>query len=400
MEKSKQEISIIPKDTKEEPRQHQLSRRSFLGLSGCAVITIMGSGLVLGGCSSDEGKKEESSSSNKNDAAKEVVPASRTVINLDGSVLEVPAEVTSIAAIFGPSYEKLVAIGSESRITCNGDFHISGWPWSNVVYQHLNEVPGIPQAHSDLNVEDLVAQGVQVVFCFPNPDQAEAINNAGMVAVPMVSTGAFQDVADTLQLYADIVGDDRAAEQAKAYSEYFDEIIALVEERVASAQERPGVYLAYTDLLHGYGSKSDMVEVIDLAGGVLVSTELEGSTNVEVTPEQLIQWNPDFIFIDHAGSSGNASAEDAVAEALAGGDFNTITAVQNNQVMVTPTGVFFWDSGIQKILYLVYIAKILHPELFEDIEMKDMLIGFYDRFFDYVLTDDEALRILKHQDPA
>ena len=69
-------------------------------------------------------------------------------------------------------------------------------------------------------------------------------------------------------------------------------------------------------------------------------------------------------------------------------------------MVATPTGVFFWDSGVQKILYLIYIAKTIHPDLFEDVDMKELLIDFYQQFFDYKLTDDEANRILNHQDPA
>lgn len=380
-------------------RTRLLTRRSFAGLGACAFASLMVGGLF--GCSSGDGAGEQKGG-DASEPAEAPKSETRTVTNLDGSTIEVPAEVTGVAAIFGPSYERVVAVGAEDTIVCDGDFHIDGWPWSNVVYRRINDVPGIPNAHSDLNVEDLVAQGVQVVFCFPNPEQAEAINNAGMVAVPSASTGAFRDIADTITLYANVYGTEDALKRAEAYGAYFDETVEMVRERTAglSDADRPSVYLAYTDLLHGYGAKSDMVEVIDLAGGVLASIDLEGSSNIEVTAEQLIAWNPDYVFVDHAGSSGNASAEDAIAEALATGDFNTMAAVQNDQVLVTPTGVFFWDSGIQKILYLVYIAKTIHPDLFEDVDMKEMLVDFYAQFYDYDLTDDEAERILNHQDPA
>ena len=250
-------------------------------------------------------------------------------------------------------------------------------------------------------MEHLVAQGVQLVFCFPNPAQAEAIRNAGLIAVPMAGTGAFRDVADTLTVYAQIFGDEKALAQAEKYQTYFDETVEMVKQHVGelSDEDRPGVYLAYTDMLHGYGSKSDMVEVIDLAGGRLVSTDLDGGSNIEVTAEQLLEWDPDYVFVSHAGSSGNASAEDAIAEALATGDFDNVSAVVNDNVVATPTGVFFWDAGIQKILYLVYIAKTIHPDLFEDVDLADMLKGFYKDFYDYELTDDEAARILNHENP-
>jgi iron complex transport system substrate-binding protein len=245
-----------------------------------------------------------------------------------------------------------------------------------------------------------VAQGVQLVFCFPNPQQAEAITNAGLAAVPSAGTGKFRDIVGTIKLYADIFNDEKAHSQADAYARYFDDTLAMVKGRTANVGERPRVYLAYTDLLHAYGKKSDMVEVIDAAGGVLASLDLDAGQNTEVTAEQVMAWNPDFIFVDHAGSSGNASAEDAITEALAAGDLNNVPAVKNGQVYATPTGVFFWDSGVQKILYLVYIAKTIHPDLFEDVDLKEMLIDFYRQFFFFDLSDEQATRILNHEDPV
>lgn len=366
-------------------RTFGLSRRDFVRLVGCsAAVAAAGAGLAgVQVAGADEAQ-------------------TRTVTNLDGTEITIPNEVTSVAAIFGPSYEKIVACGAEDRITCDGDFHIGGWPWSNVIYKRLNEVPGIPNAHSDLNVEDLVAQGVQVVFSFPNPSQTEAINNAGLVAVPMASTGAFRDLVDTFNLYAEIFNDDTSLSQAEKYAQYFDDTVAMVQERTQDLtdDERPGVYLAYTDMLHGYGANSDMVEVIDLAGGTLVSKDLDGGSNIEVTAEQLLEWDPDYVFVSHAGSSGNASAETAIADALATGDFDNVSAVVNNNVVATPEGVFFWDAGLQKILYLVYIAKTIHPDLFEDIDMKQLLIDFYADYYFYDLTDEQAEAILNHEDPV
>ena len=372
-----------------------LSRRSFVKLGGIAAITVAGSTWLIA-C----GDIDEPVESPSNEEPSTPTPTSRTVTNLDGTSITIPYEVTKVAAIFGPAYERVVVVGAENRIVCDGDFHIDGWPWSNVIYKRVNSVPGIPNAHSDVNIEDLVAMGVQVVFSFPNPTQAEAINNGGMVAIPSAGTGKFRDIVETIKLYANIFDDDTAHAQAIAYEQYFDDTLAMVQSRTASVTERPKVYLAYTDLLHAYGSKSDMVEVIDAAGGVLASIEIDAGGNTEVNAEQVIQWNPDYIFVDHAGSSGNASAEDAIAESLATGDFNNVTAVRNNQVHATPTGVFFWDSGVQKILYLVYMAKTIHPDLFEDIDLKEMLIDFYSKFFFYSLTDSQATRILNHENPA
>jgi ABC-type Fe3+-hydroxamate transport system substrate-binding protein len=119
----------------------------------------------------------------------------------------------------------------------------------------------------------------------------------------------------------------------------------------------------------------------------------------ETNMEQLLKWNPDFIFVDHAGSSGNASAEEVIGATVDDQRFKQLTAVQKEQVKVCPTGVFFWDAGQQKILLLMWMAKTLHTEKFEDLDMQKELKYFYKKFYDYELNDEQAQKILMHLPP-
>lgn len=120
---------------------------------------------------------------------------------------------------------------------------------------------------------------------------------------------------------------------------------------------------------------------------------------MEVTAEQLVAWDPDYIFVDHAGSSGNKTAEQVIDEMVAQDVYSEMKAVKNDHVEVVPTGVFFWDSGVQKPLLMLYLASTLYPEAFSDVDMKAETKAFYSEFFDYDLSDDEVTRILAHLDP-
>jgi iron complex transport system substrate-binding protein len=330
--------------------------------------------------------------------------ANRTITNLDGSTIEVPAEAKRVACLFGPSYEKVVLLGGEDRIIADGDYHINGWPWSNVIYKRLNEVPGVPNAHTDLNLEELVKMQPDLVFYFDKPAIVEQMQALGLCVVPYKSSVAGQaklsDTRDILSVYAQALGDATAIQRAADYAKYFDEKLAMITAITSTIpeSERPTVYFANQDLLNASGKASDRPEVIDLAGGRAVAKDLEGSAT-EVTMEQLLQWDPDFIIIDHAGSSGNASAEEVIGGLSTDARLKDITAVKNGQVKISPTGVFFWDSGQQKILQLMWMAKTFHPDKFADLDMKAELKDFYSRFFDYQLTDEQAEKILLHENP-
>ena len=74
-------------------------------------------------------------------------------------------------------------------------------------------------------------------------------------------------------------------------------------------------------------------------------------------------------------------------------------ASKNREVHPVPTGVFYWDMGLQKILLLEYVAKTIHPELFEDIDMVHEVQDFYQKFYRYELTEEQARKILGRKNP-
>lgn len=322
--------------------------------------------------------------------------AYKTITNVDGTEITVPTKVDKIGCLFGPSYEKVVVLGAEDKIVFDGDYHIYSWPWSNIIYKHVNNVPGITNAHSEPNIEDLVGYSPDIVFNFPNPATTKAMEAAGMSVVPSAFTGSYDDIVKTLSVYAEAIGGDAPA-IAKKYGDYFYNMTGMIADRVSKIAEsdRSTVYFANQEIL----KCSNKTDLIQRCGGMAVAAELTGHS-VNIEKEQLLQWNPDYIFVDHAGSSGNATAEDVISEMLSDPNYNEVAAVKNDNVIIVPTGVFFWDSGVQQPLMMLLLAKTMYPDLFSDISMKDTLIDFYSQFFYYDLTSEQADMILAHLDPS
>ena len=330
-----------------------------------------------------------------------IIPVfSKDIRNIDGTVITVPDNVERVAALFGPSYEKLFMLGVEDEIIADGDFHISGWPWSNRVYKRLEDVKGIPNAHNVLNIEEVLRMKPDVVFYWDNPPAVKKMGEVGITAIPAVSTGKLEDTKNMLKVYSQVFG-NRSERIASDYARYFDEKLKYVKKITSqiSSHDRPRVYMASQKILWTYGKNSDMTELVELAGGICVHKDVDGNSKVEISPEQLIKWDPDYIFVDHAGSSGNASAEDVIKESSLDGRLNDISAFKNDGVVINPTGVFFWDSGVQKILLLMFVAKTIHPDRFKSFDMRKELKYFYKKFFRYELTVIEVEKILKHENP-
>ena len=323
-----------------------------------------------------------------------------TIVNLSGDKVSVPEEAERIAAVYGPSYESLYVLGQQDKIVVCADVQQETFPWAKVIFKEMRDTPFLENVHSAVNVEKLMTYKPDLVFSFPRPNELKALRSAGIAAVPGEVTRKLTDVPRELMVYANAAG-GKAAEKARAYKEYFDEKHSRILSRTEDLGEkdRPKVYYVGIDFLTTYGGESDIPDLIETAGGTAVTKDLKAGNHTEVTFEQLAAWNPDYIFLDHGGMNEGKTLEELQEEIYGEERYGGITAVKNREVHPVPTGVFYWDMGLQKILLLEYVAKTIHPELFEDIDMVHEVQEFYQKFYRYELTEEQARKILGRKNP-
>lgn len=305
-----------------------------------------------------------------------------------------------IAAVYGPSYEMLTALGVEDRIVVRADVHTDSFPWAEALFSRITELPVLDNVHTSVNFEELMRYEPDVVFSFPRQNELDQLAAAGVAAVPGESFIALEDTCGLLMDYANALGSD-AVVRAQSYCNYFEQKLSNVRERLVGLtdEEKPRVYYAQMDVLTTCGKYSDLVEVIEAAGGIAVSAELEAGARTEINYEQLMVWNPDYIFLDHGGINDGSTVEEMQQELYTQPSYASLSAVQAQQVYLVPSGVFYWDMGLQKILLVEYMAQILHPERFEDLDMAQELMDFYQRFYGCELSRGEAEAILARQIP-
>ena len=360
--------------------------------------------LAFTGCGS--GEKAGSPGSSGIPGAEETEAASgkagmHTVTHIDGREIPVPDHVERIAAVYGPSYEMCAALGAEDRIAAAADVQIENFPWAEKVFSRISDLPCLQNVHSSVSFEELQKYSPDLVLTFNRPNELNQLEKAGIPAIGGLTPKSLDEEKALVQVYGDALG-GKAPERAQDYIAYFDEIQKKISERTSrlSDTEKPAVYYAGVDLLTTYGRQSDLIEVIETAGGRPVMKELNAGNHTSVNYEQLASWDPEYIFIDHGGMNDRQTVEEILAGTEKNSRYQSIRAVKNQDMYLVPSGVFYWDMGLQKILLVEYMAKILHPDLFDDLDMARELKEFYSRFFSYDLSDDEAERILERKDPA
>ncbi len=213
-------------------------------------------------------------------------------------------------------------------------------------------------------------------------------------------------IKDFLRIYAEALGPKEEA-VADKYDAYFDQKLKMITDITSKIPEaeRPRVYFAKGKTLTTSGKGSFIPELIDLAGGNCVHKDLPGGFGKEdVTLEQLIAWDPEFIIIDHASAGEDPAFHSGQAETFLYSmvndpRFRDISAVKNSNVYISPSGAHYWDASDELILQLMWLAQKFNPEKFPNLDIKTEMKSYYSEFFGVNLSDNEIDRMLKHLPP-
>lgn len=318
--------------------------------------------------------------------------ATRTVTDQDGTVVELPAQVDRVANLWHANNQVMLVVGGGDKLVATTDV-IKKMKWFSTVYPRISEVAA-PFSGSDLQIEELVQLRPDVVLSSTDA-QIETARNAGLPAVKVMFQ-TFDGLRETVRLTAEVLGGD-APDRAKAYFAYLDKNIATVADRLTDLAEadRPTVLHigGPSDLLNVDGRNSIIDEWIILSGG-RNALEVEGN-KATVTMETIVNADPDVIII------GSTSSEEALAQLRSDPAFAELRAVKEGRVYGNPRGTFPWDRySAEEALQVLWVAQLLHPEEFADIDMVAETQGFYRTFLGYDLSAEEAKLILAGKEPA
>lgn len=214
---------------------------------------------------------------------------------------------------------------------------------------------------------------VQVAFFAAPPEEAKKLNPT----LTDEKKSYWDGVVDAVNLLGAVFGKEDGAHKLVAY---MTRERALVDQRTANLPEegRTTLYMANPDLTT-YGSGKYTGVIMDQAGGLNVARTVKGYG--KVTMEQILAWNPDVIIVQDR-------YEPVAAEIRKDAAWQSVAAVKNDRIYVTPEYVKPWGHPVPESIALgeIWMAKMLHPDLFKDIDLDKNAQDFYQAFYrtDYV----------------
>ncbi len=386
-----------------------LTRRGFIGatLAAGACLTTLGAPLALAApASKDDGAAASSSGADGSARADHKTPSYPVTIT-DRAGREVQVDkADSVVTLCATGFDRMLLIGEADRVV--GNFgSLNDWGLLVRGGVDVNNLGGGNVA-ADPDVEAINALGTDVLYCWQEAIDAGNVTDPGKADFAAIcaqlSTGnpttvdEFRDyMASEVYLYSDAVASDSATKRANAWVDYMNERLDLILAKTEGLadDERPAVYYARggkggDDPFNGFLKSSYPDFLIQIAGGTNVAAQAEGESYGDVTAEQVAVWNPQVVFCgriaDTAAITGDAT-------------FSETDAVKSGEVYVSPQGVMEWDTGSECILNALYIAKVLHPDLFDGIDMREEVKNYYATFFDTELTDAQAENLLARRSP-
>ena len=208
----------------------------------------------------------------------------------------------------------------------------------------------------------------------------ETLNVAGIQLVQMDFSKSAKYFREIRNLGWMLDKNERAEELINFEQQHLD----LIKERVEDLkpEQKPRVFFEFWFDLRGMGSGTADHEHLIACGGINILEDIEGSVTID--PEIVLERNPHVILKEitaytHSGYdvTDTSQLEELRDKIMSRPGWDNIDAVKNGRVYI----ISRHSKATHPCVFNSYIAKWLHPELFEDVDPVDIHREWFQKFF-------------------
>ena len=272
--------------------------------------------------------------------------------------------------------DKIVGMGTWSHFRVPNQYGLDAPKWRER-FAELKELPELGTGY-DPNTELILSQKPDVVL--GSKSVADKMQGLGIPVVAYGGTGAsmMDKMFKQIEFVGTVLENEEEAEELISYFKKELDKVTEVTSQIPDS-EKPRVYQFWGSV---FTKASMRYDTIDLAGGILVSkdfgTPTFGGSVTDVSKEQIIDWNPDIIFIMKATKESKFTVEDVLSDP----DLQTISAVKNQSVYYTPGAYYLVGADPPRVVWeTFYQAKRVHPDKFKDLDLEKEGNELFGRFY-------------------
>ena len=314
----------------------------------------------------------------------------RIIVDDGGKEVQIPDNVERVTPMIGAFTQMSAMLTGEDKI-------ISGAArlpkMMSKIFPKIRMANNISGSLTN-SVESIIASNTQVVVgpvgMIFDENQRAQLEAAGIAVVNINKFSNASEIKGAVSKIAKILGGD-AVKKAEEFNEYFDENIKYVNQKVQNIKDKKRVLaLNFNSGNFSTISGKDIgAEYIKIAGGINLSSqdnETDFKISKSINEEQVIIFTPDVII---------TNSREGKEKILNNPAFEKLKAVKDGAVFVVPSGVYLWSVRSAKgALQPLWLAKILYPDIFSDLNLEEEVKKFYLKFYRYELSDKEVKEIL------
>lgn len=255
--------------------------------------------------------------------------------------------------------------------------------------------------NGDINIEELSKINPDVYFELAS--EKKTLDKVAESGIPTIGLDTVNDEGDDplttfnswLEITSEIKG-GKTSERTNNFMQEGEKSQKMIDESLKDTKksEKPKVLF-----LHQHSDNSIVVagsnfhseKWIKATGGVDIVGEDGVEGQKEVNMEQIYKWNPDKIYITNFTET---QPEDLIENKTDGQDWSQVKAVKDKEVYKVPLGIYRWfPPNGDAPLMLKWMAQHNHPDKFK-YNMKDEIKSYYQKVYDYELSDKDVELIL------
>ena len=310
----------------------------------------------------------------------------RAVTDSLGRTVEVPCEVGSIVALgnaprmavylgLGDMVAGYSGLGGDDVTPLTAYAYVTKEDWAD-----KSVVGTDSMGNTSYNSEAIILTGADVIFCTATADVADRLQRETGIACVALSQGTLfgEDFERSLSIMAEVCGAGERAEEISGFVDgCFEELSALTA-GIPEAERHTALPAAATFRgAHGIEGirvndpVMDSVNALNPADGGAG----EDKDSYTVDKEQILAWDPEYIFLDSGGvglvRQDYAAHPDYYAQ---------LDAVKNGRVYQYPSSTSYYDNMEISLANCYYAGSVLYPERFADVDFEAKaaeIFGFF-----------------------
>ncbi len=320
----------------------------------------------------------------------------RTITDGVGRTVEIPAKVERIVAL-GNTPRMITYLGLADKAVGIGGMDtemitpVTAYAYANKdLWADIPLVGTDAAGATDYYPEEIIAVNPDIILCTYTAELADEIQTKTGTPVIAVSYGTLfsEDFNEALRILADACGvEDRADEVITYISDCLDDLA----NRTAgiSDEDKPTVLGAAATFkgLHGIDGVYTNYAVFKAIAANDVTAGLSSTMGaLLIDKEQILEWDPQYIFFDSGGVGLVRTDYNENPEF-----YSHLTAMQEGNLYQYPSSTSYYSNNEIPIVNAYYVASLLYPEQFSDIDFEDKA----NEIFAFFLGVDDYLSVLE-----